>query len=229
MVVDIARPSYSGIYPIADAAVLIRATGPPSAKRPFSLSTHRLYRWVHEGLSGRYLTGLRGDDVALTFLDLVTMRLIATFRSHGAKPKELKIAHEELQKFTGSSHPFATEQLWEEGPDVFFKIDGVPFAVSRRWQRALAFIEKNLKPVHNLMFGPDKIAETWEPEPGILLDPAISFGAPCIKGTRISTEVPWALRTAGDEPELIAQAYGVPLRQVKVAIAWEEKLGELAA
>ena len=225
----IVRPSCSGVYPIADAAVLIRATLPSRTKCRTSLSTQHLYRWVHEGLSGHYLTGLRGENVALTFLDLVTMRLIAVFRSHGAKPSEIRIAHEELQRYTGLSHPFATEPIWEEGPDIFLKVDGIPFAVGRYWQRALGFIEKRIKPVHNLVFTPDKLVESWQPEPNILLHPSISFGEPCIKATRIPTEVLWALHRAGDSPASISQAYDVPLGQVKAVIAWEEKLERLAA
>ena len=67
------RPSSSGVYAAQDAAVLINATAPvihdlPSGLHPLPLVTTRhVYRWVREGLSGRYLEGLRGREVALTF------------------------------------------------------------------------------------------------------------------------------------------------------------------
>ena len=57
-----------------------------------------------------------------------------------------------------------------------------------------------------------------------MLDPKVSFGEPCIKGTRIATQVLWALASAGDPPERVARAYELPVGQVEAAIAWENKL-----
>lgn len=223
------RPAASGVYPIADAAAFIRATT-PQLTTEFPLSTRHLYQWVREGLAGQYLVGVRGDDVALTFLDLVTLRLVAVFRSYGAKPRELRIAHDTLEAITGASHPFATEQIWNEGPDLFYKIEGIPIAVTRRLQRAFPFIENNLKPVHNLTFGQDSLAQTWEPVLGVvLLDPKVSFGEPCIKGTRVPTETLWALHRAGDSIQSLAWAYNVSVPQVEAAVDWEEKIDKLAA
>ena len=85
--------------------------------------------------------------------------------------------------------------------------------------------ELYIGPIHRLVFGEDELAVSWEPEEGIVLDPKISFGEPCLKGTRIATQTLWALHAAGDPAELIAQAYELTVEKVETVLAWERKLG----
>ena len=232
MVAKAKRPSLAGVYPIGDAVALIQATRPLPPAEPSTIyrllstvSTRHLYRWVRDGMAGRYLTGLRGKDVALTFLDLVSLRLIAVFRAHGVTSKEIRDAHHKLRQARGWSHPFAMEPIWISGLSIYIRENKIPIAPTRGWQVALDFVEFFVGPVHNLAFGEDEHATTWEPEEGIVLDPKVSFGEPCLKGTRIATQVLWALKAAGDPPERIAGAYEIPVAQVEAALAWERKLG----
>jgi uncharacterized protein (DUF433 family) len=224
------RPSFSGVYPVADAAALIQATTPRIATLPPKLhpvrniTTRHLFRWVQEGLAGQYLLGLHGRDVALTFLDLVSLRMISVFRSYGLKAREIRDAHDKLQDYRGWSHPFAMEPLWISGLNIYVKENEIPIAITRNWQIAFDFIDEFIGPVHNLLFDHEEFPTTWEPFPGILLDPDVSFGEPCLKETRIATQVLWALHEAGDPPERIAGAYRLPVAQVESAIAWEEAL-----
>ncbi|MCH8831886.1 MAG: DUF433 domain-containing protein [Chloroflexi bacterium] len=224
------RPSFSGVYPVGDAAALIQATTPeittlsPKFHPLHEITTRHLFRWVKEGLTGRYLLGLRGRDVALTFLDLVSLRMIAVFRSYGLRAMEIRDAHDKLQEYRGWSHPFAMEPIWLSGLDIYVKENNIPLAVTRNWQIAFEFINEFIGPVHHLLFNDDELPTAWEPSPGIVLDPNVSFGEPCLRDTRIATQVLWALHSAGDPPERIAQAYKVPVSQVKSAIAWEDAL-----
>ena len=221
VVATIERPIYSGVYPVVDAAALIQATSPEVS----NLATPRhLFRWVRDGLTGQYLTGLKGNDVALTFLDLVSLRLIAVFRAHGVTSKEIRGAHDALRKARGWSHPFAMEPVWISGLNIYIKENNIPIAITKSWQAAFNFVDLFVGPVHNLAFGEDNHPRTWEPHEGIVLDPKVSFGEPCIKGTRIGTQVLWSLAAAGDCPERIAQAYDLSVDQVEAAIAWEDKL-----
>lgn len=221
MVATIERPTYSGVYPVADAAALIQATSPEVS----NLATSRhLFRWIRDGLSGQYLTGLRGNEVALTFLDLVSLRLIAVFRAHGVTSREIRDAHNALRKARGWSHPFAMEPIWLSGMHIYIREHDIPIAVTRNWQAAFDFVHLFVGPMHNLAFGENNYPTTWEPREGIVLDPQVSFGEPCIKGTRIGTQILWALAAAGDSPERIAEAYELPVDQVEAAIAWEHRL-----
>ena len=224
MVTTIERPANSGVYHMVDAAALIRATSSADSNFAGSVTTRRLFRWVRDGLTGQYLTGLRGDAVALTFLDLVSLRLIAVFRRHGVTSKEIGIAHHKLQKARGWSHPFAMEPIWLSGLRIYVRENDIPIAITKNWQAAFDFADFFMGPMHNMVFGENESPKTWEPQDGIVLDPKVSFGEPCLKGTRIATQVLWALVRAGDPPERVAWAYQLPVEQVEAAIAWEHKL-----
>lgn len=233
MVVDasINRPPLAGVYLVDDAAKLIYATRPEIPpdyshhRRPLEVASARnLYRWVKDGLTGQYLEGLRGEEVALTFLDLVSLRLIAVFRAHGIPSRELRVAHHTLQVKRGWSHPFAMEPIWVSGLSIYIREDDIPIQITR-WQPALDFLELFVGPMHDMAFGEGEQAETWEPDKDIVLNPKISFGEPCLKGTRIATQTLWALHAAGDSSERIAEAYELPPARVEAALAWERKLG----
>ncbi len=224
MVATSDRPIHSGVYPVADAVALIQATSPELDLPREDVTSRHLFRWVRDGLTGHYLTGLRGDDVALTFLDLVSLRMIALFRAYGVTSLEIRNAHHELQAARGWSHPFAMEPIWISGLHIYIKENDIPIAITEHWQSALNFVELFQGPMHNMVFGDDEAPEQWEPQTGIVLDPKISFGEPCLKGTRISTQVLWALAQAGDPSDRVALAYHLPVDQVEAAIAWECKL-----
>ena len=171
------RPRFAGVYTVADAAAVIQATHPE--KRSVELDLHRraldrittrhLFRWVSEGLSGEYLLGLRGKEVALTFLDLVSLRLIAVLRAHGIPSAEIRRNHTKLQQKHGWTHPFAMEPIWISGLRIYLRENETPVTLDRNshWQAALDFIEMYVGPIHRLAFGDDKRATTWEPQGGI--------------------------------------------------------------
>ena len=222
----IERPPLAGVYPVADAAALIHATRPDThVLEP--ITSRRLFRWVKDGLTGDYLLGLKGKEVALTFLDLVSMRLIAALRAHGVPSDEIRQAHVGLQEARGWAHPFAMEPVWTSGLGIYIREHEIPVTLDRngKWRAALDFMELYIAPVHRLAFDQDERASAWEPEEGILLDPKVSFGEPCLSGTRIATQTLWALHSAGDPVERIAEAYELPVEKVETALAWERKIG----
>ncbi len=224
MVTMIERPIHSGVYPVGEAVALIQATSSILSQHREDITTRHLFRWVRDGLTGNYLTKLRGEEVALTFLDLVSLRMIALFRAHGVTSQEIREAHQKLQIARRWSHPFAMEPLWVSGLHIFVRKNNIPLAITKNWQAAFDFLELFSGPMHNMLFGNNEIPTIWEPQPGIVLDPKISFGEPCLKGTRIATQVLWSLVEAGDPPDRVAMAYQLPVEQVEAAIAWEHKL-----
>ncbi len=220
----IKRPIHSGVYPVVDAVALIQATSPKLHHPSEGVTTRHLFRWVRDGLTGQYLTGLRGEEVALTFLDLVSLRMIAVFRALGVTSLEIRKAHHELRAARGWSHPFAMEPLWISGLHIYIRENSIPIAITKNWQSAFDFEELFVGPMHNMAFGENELPTIWEPQEGIVLDPKISFGEPCLKGTRIATQVLWSLVEAGDPPDRVALAYQLPTEQVEAAIAWENQL-----
>ena len=90
-------------------------------------------------------------------------------------------------------------------------------------------LKSYLQPVfHGLSFNDQEIADVWRPHAGVLVDPEIEFGAPCIEGTRVQTEAIWAFSQAGDSCEGLARAYRLEIAQIEAAIGWETRLSEAA-
>tara|TARA_Y100000310_G_scaffold144758_1_gene144017 strand:- start:9359 stop:10054 length:696 start_codon:yes stop_codon:yes gene_type:complete len=218
---------FAGSYLISDAALYLRATM-DLGKLP-ALTSRHLHYWIREGLAARYVRGVQGAHRFITFADLVSFRAIAIMRAHGVKPKEIRIVEAELRRTYGWEYPFAMAPFWTWAPDVVLRVNEHLVAVSRHWQMAMAFIERDLKPVHNLTFDLWDHPSDWAPQDGILLTPTVQYGEPCITGTRIPTQVVWAFNRAGDSLDDLARMYGLPKAKLKVAVDWERRLHQAAA
>jgi uncharacterized protein (DUF433 family) len=188
-----------------------------------------LYRWVREGLASEYLVGIRNHNLFVTFKDLVSLRIIAAMRANGVKPREIAIAERELRHVFGWEYPFAMAELWTAKPDVFIKVRGILLSASRYMQYAMDFFEEYLQPLHGLSFDLEGFSATWTPHPGVLLNPKIQFGEPCVQGTRVPTQVIWSFYEAGDTVDTLSGMYGLTKKQLEDAIDWERQLEASAA
>ena len=222
------RRGTAGTYPIYDAALYIRATMDVGRLR--NVTTRHLHKWIKEGFTEEYFTGVGSRHSFLTFRDLVTLRMVAVMRGHGITQRAIKITEQELQRAFGWEHPFAMAPLWTSAPDVFTKVGDKLVSVSGRWQLAMSFIAEFLTPVrHGLSFDITDEAAAWMPAQEILLDPTVQYGEPCLAGTRVPTQVIWAFAAAGDEIDALAHLYDIPRPRLEAAIDWEAKLQRMAA
>ena len=64
----------------------------------------------------------------------------------------------------------------------------------------------------------------WEPTPGIVIDPEMQSGSPCIKGTRTPTYVLYGGYVHGDSVEALEAWYELEEDQVRTALGWGERL-----
>ncbi len=225
-------PASAGTYTLREAALYLKATFAGSHSFP-TLHTQHLSWWFHKGLGSGDGEGKTGGSRSINFLELVSFRMVAAMRAHGVSRHDIELANSLLREKWGWDYPFAMQQIWIVSPDLFVEIDGAPVAVTRFWQSALDLMRGYLVPVtsntHGLSFDDCQLAATWSPSEGVLIDPLLQFGEPCIAGTRIPTETIWALSEAGDDIELIARVYGLPVSQIKAAVKWESRLAEIAA
>lgn len=215
-------PRFLGTYSVPNAALYIYATMANGTR--FKLTTRHLYFWVREGLAGGYLTGTKNGHLFITFKDLVSLRIVAAMRANGIKPREISIAEDELRKMFGWEYPFTMADIWTAKPDVFIKVKGILLSASRHMQAAMDFFEQYLQPVHGLTFDLFGSSAAWEPHRGILLDPQVQFGEPCIQGTRVPTQVISSFYKAGDSVDELAYMYELNKSQLEDAIVWEEQL-----
>lgn len=221
-----------GAYSVKEAALYIKATLKRSPVFP-RISTHHLHWWIREGLVDGDRSKYDASGEFVNFLELVSFRMIAMMRAFGIKSKDIQLAHNLLRQRWGWSYPFAMEPVWVAKPDVFVRIGNVPVAVTRYWQGALDLMDEFLLPVqvgfHGLTFDPNEQAATWTPSEGVILNPKIQFGEPCIQGTRIPTETIWAFNQAGDGTDILMYMYGLPQFKIEAAIAWEKKIASSAS
>ena len=214
---------FEGIYRVADAARYLRAI--KIADRAYGVDSPKLIRWIRHGLALPTLADIPGRELLITFEDLVSMRVIAGLRAAGISFHKIYEAEAWLREHTGKQRPFATEFLWTEQSDIFAEFQEALIAATKHGQIAMGILRTYIIPVNGLTFRlDDQIAESWEPKPHILMHPAIQFGAPCVKNTRIPTRSLWGMVEAGDAREWVAEAYEISEEEVDAAIDWERRL-----
>ncbi len=217
-------PRYEGVYLVPQVTrILTGAAEYPVMRQRYDVDRQKLLRWVRAGLTSPDLADVPGNALYLTFQDLISMRIIAALRAAGVAFPRIRAAEAWLRGQTGQARPFASEALWTARAHVFAGFRDSIVAASKGGQIAMEFVRDELIPLSGLIYR-DGIAATWEPRAGVLLDPLVQFGAPCVRGTRIPTRVIWGMIEAGDTPESIADAYDIALEEVCAARDWENSL-----
>ena len=214
--------TYEGIYEVPETARYLLAAR--MADDAYHVSSRKLVRWIRHGLALPSLAEVPGRQMLIAFEDVISMRVIAALRAAGLSFPKIYAAEAWLRTHTGKKRPFATEVLWTERSEVLIDLQQRLIAASRHGQLAMDILRTYIIPVHGLTFDDDHVAASWEPTPGILLHPAIHFGAPCLKDTRIPTRSLWGMAEAGDSIGWIAEAYRVSEGEVHTAIDWQERL-----
>jgi uncharacterized protein (DUF433 family) len=154
--------------------------------------------------------------------------VIALLRATGFSFRQIHASERFIRRTTGARRPFATAKIWTADGirEIFTEYEDVLLAASLGGQLPfLQLVEEQLVPVAGLTFDVRGVADSWRPgNDGIVLDPAIQFGAPCIRGTRIPTRTLWGMRQGGDSLGFIAEVYGLEPERVEEAIQWEKQL-----
>ena len=214
---------FTGIYDPPEAARYLKAS--TDADGMLTLDSTKLIRWIRRGLASEDLAELSAYNILIDFEDLVSMRVIAALRVAGVRWSEIRRTNRWLRDEMGVERPFATELLWLGQGQLFSEWTRRLVSASRHGQMALDLICQYLIPVHGLTFDETSgLASSWEPFGGIVLEPRVQFGAPCIKGTRIPTRTVAGMIEAGDTATWVADAYGLSVDEVQAARDWESRL-----
>jgi uncharacterized protein (DUF433 family) len=151
--------------------------------------------------------------------------MVSLLRARGLSYARIRRSEEYARKAFRIPNPFVTEMLWTSGSEVFLEWSQQLVAISRSGQLWLPTLGEMLQPAnHGLCFDDAGEARSWRPQEGIVLDPEVEFGAPCIDGTRIQAETIWSMHEAGDTLETLAAAYGLGHNEVTAAIEWHQKV-----
>ena len=220
---------YAPLYRIPEVAAYTRG----------NLSTLRT--WV----LGRALTGVRGKtryyppviNVAhrerpdgLSFINLIEAHvLVALRRTHRIPLPKIRGAVLWLRKELDSEHPLAELQIETDGFNLFVRHLNQIISASEKGQvvirevmeRFLRRIERDAQglPVN---FYPFTFSDPMRDVPkDIVINPAVAFGRPVVRGTRIATSVIRERYTAGESLLDIAKDYDLEMKLVEEALRSE--------
>ncbi len=221
----------SGIYYLKDVARYLRATDLAARGYTLSLSPQQISGWGRRDFFDLHKNEFENNQSFVEFPHLITSRMIALLLSYGIKIRRIVGAHEYVRSETGIRFPFATKTFWTEDVDVpihmYTKIDEILVAADEFGQMPFrGLLDTRIVNATGMGFDETRNAINWEPLDGVLIDPEIHSGAPCIKGTRIATAMIYGMHVAGETEEFLAEWYELTGPQVSSAIRWEQSLAD---
>ena len=215
--------TFVGIYDLPETARYLKAA--THGDVIYAVNSAKLIRWIRRGIASPELVDLRGTELLIAFEDLISIRVVAALRAAGVRWSEIDRTERWLRTRIGSPRPFATEFLWTGQGEVFIDWTQRLVSASRNGQLALGLLRDYLIPIHGLMFSEEThVASSWEPVEGIMLEPQVQFGTPCIKGTRIPTRTIAGMIEAGDSVDWVVDVYDLTINEVYAACEWESRL-----
>lgn len=202
----------SGLYDASEVGLIV------------GLMPDRVVRWTTDSANGKAPV-VPTFDRLFSFADLVALTVVAQIRAN-VSDRHLRGGVSELRTRFGIVNPLAVNsiiaQLATSGDSFLLREAGDEFDdIGRGGQGTFReVVELDLKRIEfDDRGGPAR----WRPIDGIVIDPSIQAGAPCIEGTRIPTAV-IASRLASDEPDDIAFDLDIEFAAIEVAARFEELL-----
>ena len=216
-----------GAYTFADAARYVRA--PVATARAWFLGT--------KTGSGTFQPVLQLDDSIhrmVSFRNLVELHVLNSIRKrHRVTLYRVRIAIEILSAVWDSEHPLAEQDILTDGYELFARVSGLLTNVSDREKQtvldevlraALQRIERYPAGEARKLFPfPTAKVESAEPRT-IEINPSVQFGRPCLAGTGIPTEILYQRRRGGDEVDVLARDYDMPIQRIREAINFEQEI-----
>jgi len=218
------KPIFAGIYGIPEAALYLSSSPPFTNGTKVSIT--RLRYWIRTSVPHVTPQIFPTRQRLITFLDLISMRMVATLRARHIGLHEIRQTEKFLRERFDLEYPLASRPLWTCGSQIFVKFEEQLLAASKYGQQAMEFIRGWLSQVElDMAFDNRDLASSWSPYQYICLNPKIQFGTPCIYETRVPTRSLWNKVKAGDDLEIVASLCNLTIAQVQQAIQWEQRIG----
>lgn len=199
--------------------------------RLLGVPTRQVGRWAAPASHGGGLL-LPTDRGLFTFWDLVTARATSELLKMGALLDKIRDARDHLRSQVIDfdwplAHFAGLRRLGVSGQNVWFTdTDGTWDDASLAGQRP--FDLEAASWVSQLDFDVQGHASVWRPAEGVVLDPTVQAGSPCVKGTRMTTRQLAELSEQGESVEDLAWAYELEPDMVRRALKYEEILSSAA-
>lgn len=185
-----------------------------------------LRSWVQAKNESLLIPATHHSIAPLSFINLIESHvLLALRKTHRVPMQKIREAIEWMKKTYEFNHPLAEIDLETDGKEVFVREFGFPISASRGGQIGIdAMLSRYLKRIER---DPQNIPIrfyplTYETSPKlIVMDPAIAFGRPVIKGTRITTPIVFERYSGGESLQDIAADYDLEIALVEEALRCE--------
>ncbi len=198
-----------GIYSFPQAATIVG--------RGSRATREQLRRWLAVIIAP---TGGPHSIETISFHDLVSLETVRRFREEGTSLQKVRKVLEALRSAEPDvARPLAHRSFFTDGGSVWADVVGRTEELVGRNPRQLAFRDAVRTFAHEIRFVGD-VAAAWDISPWVGIDPAIRFGAPVVRGTRIPVSTIKANLAEATEFE-VADWYELSVRQVRgVAKFW---------
>jgi len=193
------------------------------------LSPQTVAKWHTAPGSNRKSTlSAKERGASLSYLQLIEVAVVSSFRKAGVSLKKIKAAREFLSKQLEAEFPFAVYRFKTDGKELWMDYaqfeaaagDKTLLVASRQGQLAWGDIIGRL---HEFDYeNDDGLAIRWHVagrDENVVIDPRIQFGAPSVEG--VAT---WAFKgrwQAGEVLDDIADDFGVSNSDVLAALRFE--------
>lgn len=193
------------------------------------LSSQTVAKWHGAPGNNRKATlSLKEKGAALSYLQLIEVAVVASFRKSGVRLKKIQAAREYLSKQLEAEFPFASYRFKTDGKELWMDYaqfeanagDKTLLAASNGGQLAWGDIIGRLQEFDYENDG--GLAIRWHVagrDENVIIDPKLQFGAPSVEG--VAT---WAFKgrwDAGEEVDDIADDFGVSNSDVLAALRFE--------
>lgn len=163
-----------------------------------------------------------------SFADLVSFRVGLIVRQRGVSDRHFRRGVETLRSRTCLAKPLASRDvlasLATSGASFLSDFGTGEFEDIGRGGQGV-FQEVVRVRLTRIAFDADGGPERWVPAEGVVIDPAIQAGAPCIAGTRVPTATVASLLREED-PEDVALDFNVTVEAVQLAQRFEQRLDQ---
>jgi uncharacterized protein (DUF433 family) len=225
----------------------------PEAARYLKMPARTLRRWVcgentensKRRPSEPVIQLPNAERPMLSFMNLVEAYVLSSIRRvEKVEFDKVRATLRFFEKQSSSKHPFATNELWTDGFNLFIETSGDIICTSQHGQQVLKEvvsqylrrIERDIDSLplkiypfsksikfdisdERVSASPKQVLE--EIPKNISIDPLVSFGRPTLAGTGISTNVIAGRFNAGESAKELAKDYDITEAQIEEAISYE--------
>jgi uncharacterized protein (DUF433 family) len=177
------------------------------------------------------LTSVPGGRLTIPFVGLAEGMVLAAFRETGLPLQRIRPALERLEAEVGLEHALASRDLYTDGAELLFDYARVQgdkqlglLTVVRSDQRVFHdVIDRYLRRIEYDAGWAAQVTLPITEEPLLVADPKRAFGQPIfIHGGARLADVTGRIE-AGENERVVAEDYGVPLEDVRAALAAETR------